>query len=305
MSSRSSQSWGYLYALLTLLIWSSFVVMSKWGGQQGLTPFDVTALRVSAAALCLLPWWLPRLLHAQRRRLPLYQTLTLAALAGVSYPLIAYTGFLYAPASHGAVLIAGLLPLSTTILSYWLLHEWFSAGKLAGLLLMVCGALLLLGQAAHPEYRWSIVGDVILIGAGVVWAIFTVLIRYWKASAFDVTLAVAAASALFYLPIYLLFLPKHWHMVTPDHLLYQALFQGVLVVCVAMWTYGKATEILGSTQTVMLLSTVPVVGSAMSVLWLGEPLTTALIMGALLTTTGALIGAYTSRLSAPLSGHTP
>lgn len=299
----SRRSLGYLYALLTLLIWSSFVVMSKWSGQQGLHPFDVTALRVSAAALCLLPWWLPRLLHPQRRRLPLYQTLTLAALAGVGYPLMAYTGLLYAPASHGAILIAGLLPLSTTVLSCWLLHEWFSAGKLAGLLLMVCGAILLLGQASSSEHQLRIVGDAILIGAGMIWATFTVLIRYWKATAFDVTLAVVAAAALFYLPIYVLFLPKHWQSVTLDHLLYQALFQGVLVVCVAMWTYSKATEILGATQTVMLLSTVPVVGSAMSVLWLGEPLTTVLIMGALLTTTGALIGAYTSRMPTTLAGQ--
>jgi len=299
----SHRSLGYLYALLTLLIWSSFVVMSKWGGQQGLQPVDVTALRVSAAALCLLPWWLPRLLHPQRRRLPLYQTLTLAALAGVGYPLMAYSGLLYAPASHGAILIAGLLPLSTTVLSCWLLHEWFSAGKLAGLLLMVCGAILLLGQPSASQHPLSLVGDAILIGAGMIWATFTVLIRYWKATAFDVTLAVVAAAALFYLPIYLLWLPKQWQSVTLDHLLYQALFQGVLVVCVAMWTYSKATEMLGATQTVMLLSTVPVVGSAMSVLWLGEPLTTALIMGASLTTIGALIGAYTSRTPTTLAGQ--
>lgn len=288
----SRQSAGYLYALVTLLIWSSFVVISKLSGQVGLNPFDVTALRVAAAAICLAPWWLPRLLDKTRRKLEIRQTVVLAVLAGIGYPLIAYSGFKYAPASHGAVLIAGLLPLSTSMFAFVLLKEHFSWQKIFGLCLILSGALAILFKSASVPglLVQGISGDLLLIGAGTVWALFTVLIRYWKVAAFDVTLAVSAAAALLYLPVYLVLLPKQVMTVSIQHVLEQAIFQGVVVVCLAMWTYGKAIELLGSVKTVMLLSTVPVAGSILSMLVLGEQLSSGVLLGGLLATAGAVIG---------------
>lgn len=291
------QSGGYLYALLTLLIWSSFVVMSKLGGQQGLNPGDITALRVGAAALCLAPWWLPRLMNKNRRKLKIHQTVILAVLAGIGYPLIAYSGFQHAPASHGAVLIAGLLPLSTSIFSFVLLKEHFSWQKICGLGLIVSGALAILFKSATVPglLVQGMTGDLLLISAGTVWALFTVLIRYWKVAAFDVTLAVSAAAALIYLPVYLLLLPKQLMAISTQHVLEQAIFQGVVVVCLAMWTYGKAIELLGSVKTVMLLSTVPLTGSILSMIVLGEPVASGVLLGGLLATIGAVIGIQTPK----------
>ena len=51
---------GYLYAALTVAVWSGFILVSRLGGKSPLTGWDVTALRFGTAALVLLPVWLLR-----------------------------------------------------------------------------------------------------------------------------------------------------------------------------------------------------------------------------------------------------
>ena len=80
---------GYFLAAVTLLIWASFVVISRVGGQSPLTVFDIAALRIGTAALVLSPWWVPRLLRPSTRQMTWTQSLLFALLAGIGYPLLA------------------------------------------------------------------------------------------------------------------------------------------------------------------------------------------------------------------------
>lgn len=293
MSETKPVEAGYVYAVVTLLIWSSFVVVSRYGSKGVLTPFDIAALRIGTAALALSPWWVPRAIDAGRRQLPLKQSMTFALLAGIGYPLVAYTGFIFAPASHGAVLISGMLPFFTSIAAFLLLGERPGHVRVAGLLLIMTGVgtLLWTSMASHGLGKKVLLGDAILLSASVIWSLFTVLLKYWKVRAFDVTLGVSAMSALLYLPIYLLFLPKNIMAAPLKDILLQAFFQGILVVCVAMWTYAKAAELLGTVRVVIMMSAVPVVGALLAIPVLGESLSAGTAMGVTITFLGALIGA--------------
>jgi drug/metabolite transporter (DMT)-like permease len=293
MQENKSVDAGYLFAIITLLIWSSFVVVSRYGSKGTLNPFDIAALRIGTAALVLSPWWLPRLLHPEKRKLTLIQSVTFAMLAGIGYPLVAYTGFIFAPASHGAVLISGMLPFFTSVLAIFLLRERPSHVRLAGLALIMTGVgtLLVNSMSAGASGKNVILGDAVLLAASVLWSLFTVLLKYWKVRAFDVTLGVSAVSAIIYLPIYLLLLPKHIATAPPQDILLQAVFQGMVVVCVAMWTYARAGELLGTVRVVIMMSAVPVVGALLAVPVLGEALTGGVALGVGITFLGALIGA--------------
>ncbi|MDX1670249.1 MAG: DMT family transporter, partial [Limnobacter sp.] len=138
---------GLLYAVITLLIWSSFHLVSRIGGTSTLTVFDIAALRIAISALALSPWWLPRLLDKSKRKVPFYQVLTLSLLTGIGYPLMAYTGYVFAPASHGAVIIVGLLPPFTAAFTYLLMKEKPSAMRVACIVLVVAGVTAMLGSA--------------------------------------------------------------------------------------------------------------------------------------------------------------
>lgn len=289
MTVRGWTGAGYLYAAVTLLIWAGFVVVSRHGSHGVLTPYDIAALRIATAALVLSPWWLPRLLRPARRQLRLTQSLAFALLAGIGYPLVAYAGFHYAPASHGAVLISGMLPFFTSLFAAWLLGERPGPLRLAGLALILTGVvMLLLSNQTSGDAR---LGDAILLCASVLWSLFTVLLKYWKARAFDVTLGVTAVSALLYLPVYLLWLPGHLTQASVSEVALQAFFQGFLVVCVAMWTYARAVELLGSVKVVIMMSGVPVTGTLLAVWLLGEPLTAMVALGVTVVFCGAVLGA--------------
>lgn len=298
---RTSAELGYVYAAVTLLIWAGFVVVSRIGGTSVLTPFDIAALRIGTAALVLSPWWLPRLLRPRLRQLRWYQSLTFASLAGIGYPLVAFTGMVYAPASHGAVLISGMLPFFTALLAFVLLGDRPGPARLGGLLLIVLGVGLLFGsnvlQSGSNEQ--TILGDLILLCAAFIWSLFTILLKRWQVRAFDVTLGVAAVSALLYLPVYALFLPKHIGEAPLAQSGLQAFFQGFMVVCVALWSYAKAAELLGAVRVVIMLSGVPVVGVLLSVALLGEQLTPGSAIGAAIVFLGALIGAMTKPAQTP------
>ncbi|MES3040705.1 MAG: DMT family transporter [Pseudomonadota bacterium] len=293
MKAPISADAGYFYAAITLLIWSGFVVVSRIGSTGTLTPYDIAALRIGTSALVLLPWWLPRLLQSGLRQLRWYQSLTLAVLVGITYPLVSYTGFQISPASHGAVLISGMLPFFTSIFAGFLLGERPNRVRVIGLALIVSGVMTLLfaSIATQPMGQSTLKGDLFLLTASCLWSLFTVLIKVWKVKAFDVTLGVSAVSALIYLPVFLLLLPSQLSTASWHEIALQSFYQGFVMVCVAMWTYAKAVELLGSVKVVIMMSAVPVVGVLLAVPVLGETLTSGTALGAAIVFLGALIGA--------------
>ena len=293
MKTPISADAGYFYAAITLLIWSGFVVVSRLGSTGTLTPYDIDALRIGTSALVLAPWWVPRLLKSGLRQLRWYQSLTLAMLAGITSPLASYTGFQISPASHGAVLISGMLPFFTAIFAGVLLGERPSRIRLFSLALILTGVMTLLftSLATLPAGQSTLKGDLFLLTASCLWSLFTVLLKVWQVKAFDVTLGVAAVSALVYLPVFALFLPSHLSTASWHEIALQSFYQGFVVVCVAMWTYAKAVELLGSMRVVIMMSGVPVVGALLAVPILGETLTSGIALGAAIVFLGALLGA--------------
>ena len=214
-------------------------------------------------------------------------------LAGITYPLASYTGFQISPASHGAVLISGMLPFFTAIFAGVLLGERPNRIRLLSLALILTGVMTLLftSMASLPAGQSTLKGDLFLLTASCLWSLFTVLLKRWQVKAFDVTLGVAAVSALTYLPIFALFLPSHLSTASWHEIALQSFYQGFVVVCVAMWTYAKAVELLGSMRVVIMMSGVPVVGALLAVPILGEALTAGTALGAAIVFLGALLGA--------------
>lgn len=284
-----------MLAAITILIWAGFVVVSRIAGKSALTAFDVTALRIGTAALVLSPWWVPRLLQPALRQLRWYQSLLFAALAGMGYPLLAYGGFVYAPASHGAVLISGTMPFFTTLFAFFLLGERAARTRLLGLSLIAAGVMAMFSshftRITSNTTAQVMLGDLMFIAASAVWALFGILLKRWKVRAFNVTLGVVAYSAMAYLPVYALFLPKQLDQASIEQIALQAIFQGVIVVCVAMWTYAKAAELIGPSKLAILTSLVPATATLMAIPLLGESLTATAALGVALTSMGALMGA--------------
>jgi drug/metabolite transporter (DMT)-like permease len=281
MTTSSFRS-GYLYAAACVLIWSGFVLLSRVAGTSALNGFDMTALRFGTAAVLLLPLWL------FWKRVPLFnlRMAMLVATGGIGYSVVAYSSFHSAPAAHGAVLLSGILPFFVAVLAWRLLDQPLSPNLKSALLVIAFGVSALAMHSLH-DLATSWPGDLMMITASLLWGLYTVLVKKWGYSPWETTLGVALLSALIYLPIYALLLPKGITLVPLSAIIMQAFYQGFLVVIVAMMLYMQALARLGPTQLGAAMATVPAVAGIGATLALGEPFTAWLLAGLILTSLGA------------------
>ncbi len=286
---KSSLTIGYLLAAVTVLLWSSFVLLSRVAGKSNLNPYDLTALRFSVASVVLFPVWL------FWKKTPLFnlQMLALALLGGLGYALGAYSGLSISPASHGAVLLSGVLPFFMTLMAYVILREHPTQQRYMALLIIAAGVICMaIYSLDNLQQSWR--GDLLLIFSSLLWALYTVLVKRWAKSPVEVTIGVALLSAIIYMPVYFLLLPKNIQHAEWSAIVIQGFFHGILVVIVAMLFFMQAMQRLGPTRLGAVMAMVPAVAGLGAVLVLHEAFSWLLVAGLVFTSAGAWLGSRSS-----------
>ena len=276
---------GYALMLFTLAVWASFILISRLAGTSVLTPWDTTALRFGTATLVLLPYVL---LKMDIRQFFNWRFVVVAILGGLGYAMLAYVGFSLAPAAHGAIFLHGLLPFWTALMGWLIVQEHMTRDRWLGLSCIAfgIGAMAIIEvQNTNSHFGW---GDVMFAGASASWAAYTSLLKRWKMPPVAATVGVAMISALLFLPVYALFLPSGLAQASWQMIAFQAAFQGVLVVIVAMLTFIAAVQRLGAFTVGSFLALAPMVAATLAVPVLNEPLTLGLMLGLLGMVMGAL-----------------
>lgn len=284
-SSTSHLGLGYAAALGTVAIWAGFILISRLGGKSALTGWDIVALRLGTAAMILLPFSLKLPAGTWRDR----RLWTLALIGGLLFLVLAYAGFKLAPAAHGGILMPGMQPFLVTALAWAILGTRPPRQRVLALLPIalgvVCVAVPVIAGLGHGPS--TLPGDALLLTASVAWAAYSVLVKKWVYDPWLLTRFVAIASALVYLPVYLLWLPKGLDQVPASMLWLQALYQGIGPTIVAMILFLKAVSILGAERMGALVALVPVLAGLGAVPLLDEPLTPWLVAGLALVSGGA------------------
>lgn len=285
MSLPAASRSGYAFAAATVLIWAGFVLLSRIAGRSDLNGNDIVALRFGTAALILLPaWWF-------KWRVPLFtrRMVVLMLTGGLAYTLAAYWSFRYAPAAHGAVLLSGMLPFFVAGVSWALLGQ--PPGARVGRALLCIGAgVAALAMHSLGGLRESWPGDLMMLAASLSWAVYTVLVRRWGYTPAETTIGVTLLSALCFLPVYVLLLPKGIAAASPATIIVQAFYQGIVVAIVAMVLYMQAMVRLGPLRVGTVMATVPAIAGIGATLVLGEPFSLWLVGGLVLTSLGAWLG---------------
>ena len=276
---------GYVAALATVVIWAGFILLSRLGGKTGLTSWDIIALRLGTGSLILLPFC--RNIPRQTWLAP--KLWLMAGTGGLAFLVLVYAGFKLAPAAHGAILLPGMQPFLVTALAWCIMGAVPHRQRLLSLIPIALGVACVampqfLGEHHGPS-TW--LGDLLLLGSSVAWASYSVLVKKWAFEPWLLTRVVAVGSALVYLPIYLLALPKGLDTVSTSMLVVQALYQGIGPTIVAMLLFLRAVAILGAERTGALVALVPVMAGLGAVPLLDEPLTGWLLAGLALVSLGA------------------
>jgi len=291
MKDLVSKKQGYAYAFAAALIWAGFILVSRMGGISELLAFDVIAIRYITCTCILLPiWW-----FKFRFKLFTPKLVICSLIGGLAYALCAFSGFQLASASHAAILLPGMMPFFIIVLSFLInkerhgLQKWLGIGVITlGVSILFSGELGLFSDMVIMSTT-TLLGDVWLVVAALLWALFSVLIKRWNITPWQVTVSLALLTCLFYLPIYLAFLPKAISQASWQDILLQAFYQGVMATIVQMIFYVRAVQKIGPAEMGAVMSIVPVISGIAAIAVFDEMLTEELIIGLILVSLGAWV----------------
>jgi len=279
---------GYLSALIAVFIWSGFILVSRMGGMSELSQYDVIAIRYATCAAMLLPiWWF-------KYRFCIFKIkLFIASLVGgLAYALCTFRGFQLSTASHAALFLPGLMPLFIILLSVVVNREVQAKSKYLGVGIITLGVGFMfidtLSDAQGVSYK-ILQGDGWFIAGSLCWALFSVLIKRWEISPWEVTVSLAFFTCVLYLPVYILWLPKALSSASLTDIALQAVYQGLLATIIQMIFYVKAVQAIGPSSMGVMMAIVPLVSGVSAIFVFDEAATPTLLLGLLSVSVGAWV----------------
>ena len=318
----SPKTVGVAAAIVTVAIWTSFIVIARATAHRNLTPLDICLLRFIGAALVLLPWGGWMVWRRARdsgvglappswlRLSPLGFKLTalIGTVGGVGYACLAYSGFYFAPAAHASVLLPGTLPLTTTLMAVLILKDRVTPVRAIGLGLILLGDVMVGGASLREAWLesgsqvWK--GDLLFLTASTSWAVYSVLVRKHALQAVQATIAISVFAFVVYLPVYgLLVLSGAVATLLASapwgEILFQMVFQGIGSVVISGITFTKMVLYFGPVRSTMITALVPGLSALGAVFFLGEPLHWNLLAGLTLVTAGIVFGVRVQSKQAP------
>jgi drug/metabolite transporter (DMT)-like permease len=273
---------GLSCGLLSVLLFSSFTLVSRLGLSSRLQLVDLAALRFGIGGTLLLP----ALLRADLRSVTWRQAAALALFGGLGFALLAYTGFSLAPAAHGAVLLHGTLPLFTFLILRTTTGRVGSGPPALGIGLIAAGIALMAYDSLSVASPRQLAGDGFLLLASLSWSSYGVLSRRLGLPSASGAAIVAVLSLCAFLPFYALWRGKALPAYGLRELLLQAVVQGVLIGAISIFVYTRAVAALGPQTTSLMAVAVPVITTLAAIPLLSEIPSRAALAGVGAVTVG-------------------
>lgn len=262
-------------------------------------PFAIAFWRWTLALLFLIPFaWRPLARDLPELRRCWKVLFALGATGAGGFSILSYWGLHFTAAINGALLNSSM-PLFIITLSWALLGLRIVTRQTIGLALSLSGVLCLIGRG-DPAVLLSLkmnIGDLMILGGMVCWAIYTVCLRWRPQSLHPMSFLFATilAGALLCMPLYAweyaLGNRIRWDGDTAAGLTYLALFPSI----VAFICWNQAVKAVGPNVAGLFLHLVPVFGTLFSMIFLGESLHWYHLGSALFVFAGIALTSWTPR----------
>jgi len=290
---KAGELGGYGAAVLAVLIAASYPVATRAGVTGTFAPQDLILLRFGVGALIFLPYFL---IHFSAFRRDIWlQGLPLTLCQGAGMAGLVITGLQFAPASHAAALGPGASPAWVVILGFFVFSKRPVLRTVVGATLCAVGVMTLTWWSASSIHSATVlIGDVMFLAASALGALYVLQLRRLGIGPIQSAAIVTLYSALIVVPWHFNSMSDAlWHA-APKELVWQVLWQGVLVGCVALVALNHAITRLGPERSSALVAFVPVLSALFAVLFLGEIPSTMEAAGILVISAGVSVGAWRS-----------
>jgi len=280
---------GYAAAAVTVLIWASYPVATRAGVTGSFAPHELMLLRFGIGALLFLPY-LALQFRAIRRDAWL-RGVPLTLFQGAGMAALVICGLQFAPANHAAALGPGVAPAWVALLGFLVFSRRPSARMIVGAASCAIGVATLAAWSASVPSSSVLAGDAMFLAASALGALYVLQLRKWGIGALQGAAIVTIYSALIVVPWCLGSASGTLWQVTPAELLWQVLWQGVLIGCIALVALNHAIARLGPERSIALVALVPALSAVLGLLFLGEVPSNAEIAAILAISAGVSIGA--------------
>jgi drug/metabolite transporter (DMT)-like permease len=270
-----------------ILIWGvNFAVVKR--ALEVFDPLGFNALRYLLASIFVFLVLRARGPLTLPRRADVARVVVLGLVGNLLYQMAFIQGLFRTRAGNASLLLA-LVPVFILLFS-WKSEPKPGAGVWVGVILSVLGVALVSGSALQVEGTVTMTGDLLMLLAAAVWALYTVgirplIARYGSIQATAWTLWVGGAA------IFLAGIPaltrQDWSAV--DRFAWVGLlYSALLSIGLAYLLWYRGVERIGGAKTAVYSNLTPVVALATGWVWLGETLSVAAIIGAAMVLIGLM-----------------
>jgi len=263
----------YLLLTLTTLFWSGNMVVGR-AIRGEVPPFTLAFWRWAIAFLLTLPLALPHL----RTQWPIirknWKAVFILGLLGVGgYNTLAYIALQYTGATN-ASLLNSFIPVATIALSWAFLNKRLRGIEWVGVLISLAGVTTIVsrGELATLLALTPNIGDLWMLGAVFVWAFYTIGLQ-WRPAGVHPMLLLAAFTAVGLLaltPAYAWEVFQGRHLVVSEASLAGIVYVGTLPSFAGYIFYNRAVGEVGASKASLFIHLMPVFGTVLAALFLGE-----------------------------------
>jgi len=292
----------YLLLTLTPLFWGGNFVLGR-GVHEFFPPIALASIRWTLAFLIILPFaW-----RHVRRDWPVIRAqwpwlLLLGATGAGSFNTLTYIGLNHTPALN-ALIINSSGPVMIALASFLFFSDRLTPRQVLGIAVSLVGVIIVVSKGdlqalAQLEFN---AGDIWVLGAMSVWGVYTAFLRKRPAQIHWLSLAAClfGVAAMINWPLHAL---EHAYVrsltLSTEALLaigYVCIFPSIL----AYIFYTRGVELIGSNRAGVFLHLIPLFGSGLAILILGEQPLWSHGLGFALILTGVTIAARQVRAKAP------
>lgn len=273
---RRAFAWSYqqpaLLALITMLCWGGNFVAAR-GVHADVPPVTLSIIRWTGALIILLPFAWPYLKRDLPTLLAHWRMMLVLSVLGITcFNTFAYVGLQYTVAMNG-VLLQSAMPVLIALIVFAAYREMPTLFQFIGVAMSLLGVIFVVVQGDLSVLLTLDVnrGDLWLLAAMIAWAGYTTLLRerppvHWL----SFTVATMVLGVLVLSPFWVLEMARgrsvnpSWAAAAAS--LYLILFPSV----VAYICYNRAVQLAGANWVAPFFHLIPILGSVLAILILGE-----------------------------------
>lgn len=281
----------YFYLCVTALFWGGNSVAGKMAVGH-VSPMMLTTLRWVFALVVILVLMTPQIRRDwDKIKQHWLQLLAYGAIGFTTFNALLYSALKYTSAINAVILQAGI-PMLIFLFNFMLFRTRASIAQVIGFTVTLIGVLI---TAAHGDIASLMqlefnFGDALMIAACVVYAAYTVALRFKPAMHWQSFIAAPAFGALLSAIPLLLWEISSGDAIVPDTtgwiiVLYAAIFPSLM----SQVLYVRGVEMIGANRAGLFINAIPVFGTLLSVMLVGETFHTFHFIALLLVLGGIAI----------------